>query len=182
MEYDKFFGLEYVAVVHSRCLLSHFCQTPLHWLAASVGACSLIRSCSCRSRIYALAQGRLVFLLRLNRLDSAGARPIGCGPRSDLLVDVSGFAPFYLDTPPQLIQWPTMRLGPTFNEPPRLTEHRRLFCCNCKAEFSSLQVIKINDKQLCIWCAGHPGATPCRSFTLVSQTRVSKRRIVHKDL
>ncbi len=75
-----------------------------------------------------------------------------------------------------------MRLGPTSSHPPRLTEHQSLSCSKCKADFIILQVIKINDKQLCIWCAGHPGTMPSRSFTLISKPRVSKRRIVYKDL
>ena len=59
-----------------------------------------------------------------------------------------------------------MRQGPTFTRPPRLTEHQRLSCSNCNAEFSGLQVIKINDRQLCIWCAGHPRETLTKSFTV----------------
>ena len=76
----------------------------------------------------------------------------------------------------------TMRLGPTFKHPPRLTEPQRLSCSKCKAEFSSLQVIKINDKQLCIWCAGHPGKPSVRVFTIHRQPTVRKGRIAQKDL
>jgi hypothetical protein len=75
---------------------------------------------------------------------------------------------------------PTMRLGPTLNRPTAPTEQHRLCCSKCSAEFSSLQMIKINDRQLCIWCAGHPGHMPNRSFTLTSQTKGGKRRIVHE--
>jgi hypothetical protein len=66
---------------------------------------------------------------------------------------------------------PTMRLGPALTQRPALEEHRRVSCSKCKAEFSGLQMIKINDKQLCIWCAGHPGITPLRSFTVGSSRR-----------
>jgi hypothetical protein len=61
---------------------------------------------------------------------------------------------------------PTMRLGPTLAQRPALEKHRRVSCSKCKVEFSGLQVIKINDKQLCIWCAGHPGIAPTKSFTV----------------
>jgi len=75
----------------------------------------------------------------------------------------------------------TMRLGPTFKRPPRLTEPQRLSCSKCKAEFSSLQVIKINDKQLCIWCAAHPTGKPsASSFTIRSQDTSSTRRVLRK--
>jgi hypothetical protein len=77
---------------------------------------------------------------------------------------------------------PTMRLGPTSSHPPRLVEQQRLSCAKCKVEFIILQMIKINDKQLCIWCAGHPGNTPTRAFTLTRQPIVRKKRVVHKDL
>ena len=45
-------------------------------------------------RIYAIAQGRLAFLYRLGRLDSAGgAGPIECGTDRDVHFDVNGSAP-----------------------------------------------------------------------------------------
>jgi hypothetical protein len=43
-------------------------------------------------------------------------------------------------------------------------------------------VIKINDKQLCIWCAGHPERMSSRAFTVNSRPTVSKRKIVYRDL
>jgi hypothetical protein len=74
----------------------------------------------------------------------------------------------------------TMRVGPTSNHLSGLKELQRLPCANCKAEFSSLQVVNINDKQLCIWCAGHPRKMPSRSFTRPSQLAASPGRIVYK--
>jgi formylmethanofuran dehydrogenase subunit E len=67
-----------------------------------------------------------------------------------------------------------MRLGPTFTHHPKLEKQRRLSCSKCKAEFIVLQLIKINDKQLCIWCAGHPITELSRSFTLASKTRTGR--------
>ncbi len=67
-----------------------------------------------------------------------------------------------------------MRLGPTFHRRPDLEQQRQHHCSKCKAYFSSLQVIKINDKQLCIWCAGHPVTELSRSFTLVSKTKARR--------
>jgi hypothetical protein len=57
-----------------------------------------------------------------------------------------------------------------------------LSCGKCKAEFSGLQVIIINGRQLCIWCAGHPGKPSVRAFTIYRQPTVRKGRIVQKDL
>jgi hypothetical protein len=83
----------------------------------------------------------------------------------------------------QTVPKATMRLGPTSNRPPRLTEQQKLSCSNCNAEFASLQIIKINDKQLCIWCAGHPKvAMPLWTLTKVSQPAVGKRKTVYKHL
>jgi hypothetical protein len=60
-----------------------------------------------------------------------------------------------------------MRLGPTFHRhtgPEQQPQHQ---CSKCKVEFPILQMVKINDKQLCIWCAGHPeGMHIKNSFTL----------------
>ena len=64
----------------------------------------------------------------------------------------------------------TMRLGPTTNRQPRSPKHERPSCSKCKVAFSSFQVIKINNKQLCIWCAGHPVDVSSRSFTLGKST------------
>lgn len=64
----------------------------------------------------------------------------------------------------------TMRLGPTSNRQPRPPKHERPSCSKCKTAFSSFQVIKINNKQLCIWCAGHPVDISSRSFTLGKST------------
>jgi hypothetical protein len=75
-----------------------------------------------------------------------------------------------------------MRLGPTSNRAPHLIEQQRLSCAQCKAEFIVLQLIKINDKQLCIWCAGHSEKAPTKSFTMTSQATVRKRRVVYKSL
>jgi hypothetical protein len=75
-----------------------------------------------------------------------------------------------------------MRLGPTSNRPPRRIEQQRLACAKCKAAFPSLQMVKINGKQLCIWCAGRSEKMPTRSFTMTSQTTVRKRRVVYKNL
>ena len=74
-----------------------------------------------------------------------------------------------------------MRLGPTSNYPAGLKELQRLPCANCKADFLSLQMVNINDKQLCIWCAGHPAEMPSRSFTRPNQLAGSTRRVVYKD-
>jgi len=74
-----------------------------------------------------------------------------------------------------------MRLGPTSKQPLGLKELQRLSCSNCKAEFSSLQVVNINGKQLCVWCAGHPETVPSRSFTRPGQLASSARRVVYKD-
>lgn len=82
---------------------------------------------------------------------------------------------------PPPVSKPPMRLGPTLSHPPGLTEHQRLSCAKCRAEFIILQMVKINDKQLCIWCAGHPGNMPTRAFTMNSRPTVSKRRVVYKD-
>ena len=67
-----------------------------------------------------------------------------------------------------------MRLGPTLNHRRGLEKQQRLSCSKCKAEFIVLQLIKINEKQLCIWCAGHPVTELSRSFTLVSKTRTGR--------
>jgi hypothetical protein len=68
-----------------------------------------------------------------------------------------------------------MRLGLTSRHPPGLKELQRLGCANCKAVFSSLQVVKVNDKQLCIWCAGHPEKMPSTSFRKLSRLAVYTR-------
>jgi hypothetical protein len=74
-----------------------------------------------------------------------------------------------------------MRLGPTLHQTPDLQQQRQHRCSKCNAEFSSLQVIKINDKQLCIWCAGHPEKMSTRALT-VNTRPMSKRRVVYKNL
>ena len=71
---------------------------------------------------------------------------------------------------------PTMRLGPTLTQRPALKEHRRVSCSKCKVEFSGLQMIKINDKQLCIWCAGHSVGLQSRAFTVHSSSSAGYKR------
>jgi hypothetical protein len=77
---------------------------------------------------------------------------------------------------------PIMRLGPTSNHPPRLIEQQRLSCAKCKVEFIILQMIKINDKQLCIWCAGHPEKMLATALAVNTRPTISKRRVVYKNL
>jgi hypothetical protein len=77
---------------------------------------------------------------------------------------------------------PNMRLGPISNHRSRLTEEQKLSCVKCKVEFIILQMIKINDMQLCIWCAGHPEKMSTRALTVNTRPPLSKRRVVYKNL
>jgi hypothetical protein len=36
-------------------------------------------------------------------------------------------------------------------------------------------MIRINDKQLCIWCAGHPAGLPTRAFAIKSSSTPKPR-------
>jgi hypothetical protein len=67
-----------------------------------------------------------------------------------------------------------MRLGPTLNPRLELKKQQRLSCSKCKADFIVLQLIKINEQQLCIWCAGHPVIELSRSFTVGSKTKTGR--------
>jgi hypothetical protein len=69
-----------------------------------------------------------------------------------------------------------MRLGPT-KHPPGLEPQQKLRCSKCRAHFVSYQVIKINGKQLCVWCAGHPEQPPIKSFTI---SRAKSSSTAHK--
>jgi len=68
-----------------------------------------------------------------------------------------------------------MRLGPTSNRQTRFPKYERPLCSKCKTAFSSFQVIKINDRQLCIWCAGHPVDVPGKAFTIGKVTNKNHR-------
>jgi hypothetical protein len=72
----------------------------------------------------------------------------------------------------QTVSNPTMRLRPT-RRPPGLEPQQRLACSKCKAHFVSYQMIKINDKQLCVWCAGHPEGPPVKTFSIHSKSSSS---------
>ncbi len=102
-------------------------------------------------------------------------------PHRDTNADRAGIAAKYAEAARLEIQSqdrcctrPVTRLGPT-NRHTGLEPQQRLPCSKCKAHFVSYQVIRINGKQLCIWCAGHSVKLQSRAFTVHSSSAAYKR-------